>query len=153
MVNPRTDVTLFPGVSPGSELGWNGPVGAMVPQISALATGIFEFIVFKKKGWDYRTFDVARDLPVAEDIAGPALDAIDPNLQPFFDRGGKLLQYHGWGDPGIPPLNSIGYYESVRATVVQSISIGRVSTTAIGCSWCRAWTTALAAPVPIGSMR
>lgn len=120
MVNPRTDVTLFPGVSPGSELGWNGAVGAMVPEISRLATGIFEFIVFKKKGWDYRTFDVARDLPVAEDIAGPALNAIDPNLQPFFDRGGKLLQYHGWGDPGIPPLNSIGYYESVRAAVVQS---------------------------------
>jgi hypothetical protein len=32
--------------------------------------------------------------------------------------GGKLLQYHGWADPGIPPLNSIGYYESVRGAVI-----------------------------------
>ncbi len=120
MVNPRTQVTLFPGLSPGSELGWNGPIGAMVPELSTLATGIFEFIVFKKKGWNYRTFDVARDLPVAEDGAGLVMDAIDPNLAPFFDRGGKLLQYHGWADPGIPPLNSIGYYESVRGAVIGS---------------------------------
>jgi feruloyl esterase len=70
MLNPRTQVTLFPGVSPGSELGWNGPVGAMLPELSPLPTGIFEFIVFKKKGWNYRTFDVARDLPIAEDGAG-----------------------------------------------------------------------------------
>jgi feruloyl esterase len=120
MVNPRTQVTLFPGVSPGSELGWNGPVGAMAPELSTLATGIFEFIVFKKKGWNYRTFDVARDLPIAEDGAGLVMDAIDPNLAPFFDRGGKLLHYHGWADPGIPPLNSIGYYESVRGAVIGS---------------------------------
>jgi feruloyl esterase len=119
MTNPRTQLTLFPGVSAGSELGWSGDVGAMVPSVSPLATGIFEFIVFKKKGWDYRTFDVARDLPIAQDTAA-VLDAIDPNLAPFFDRGGKLLQYHGWADPGIPPLNSIGYYERVRAAMAGS---------------------------------
>ena len=118
LINPRTQVVLFPGVSAGSELGWSSELGVMVPVPSTLPTGLFEFIVFKKKGWDYRTFDVARDLPAAEDVAAElALDAVDADLTAFFERGGKILQYHGWADPGIPAQSSIEYFERVRATV------------------------------------
>jgi feruloyl esterase len=125
LINPRTQVTLFPGLALGSEGHWATGVGAMVAEPMPLATGIFGYITFKKKNWDWTTFDVARDMNTAEDVAGPALDAIDANLGPFFDRGGKLLQYHGWGDPGISPLNSIGYYEDVRATVDDAVSFDR----------------------------
>jgi len=41
------------------------------------------------------------------------INAIDTNLKPFFAHGGKLIQYHGWADPLIPPQNSVNYYESV----------------------------------------
>jgi feruloyl esterase len=117
MLDRRTNAQLFAGLSPGSELGWSDDFGPMRPTPNPVALGLFKYIVFKKKTWDYRTFDLARDLPTAEEVAGPMLDAVDPNLTPFFQRGGKLLQYHGWGDHVIPPQNSIDYYESVRATV------------------------------------
>jgi feruloyl esterase len=40
-------------------------------------------------------------------------NALNPNLAPFFARGGKLIQYHGWSDPQIPPMHSVNYYNSV----------------------------------------
>ena len=43
----------------------------------------------------------------------PIMNATSPDLQAFRARGGKLLQYHGWNDQLITPINSINYYESV----------------------------------------
>ena len=50
------------------------------------------------------SFDEALD--AALERAAPVLDAVDPDLPPFVDRGGKLLLYHGWGDPQTPPPNT-----------------------------------------------
>jgi feruloyl esterase len=112
-INPRTKEVLFPGIQPGSELGWATGVGAVTPEPMALATGIFRFVVFNDPNWDYKTFDFDRDSSRADEIDGGTMNAIDPNLKTFIDRGGKLLQYHGWADPGISPQNSINYYNSV----------------------------------------
>ena len=49
----------------------------------------------------------------AEAKLAPILNATIPDLQAFRQRGGKLLQYHGWNDQLISPQNSIDYYESV----------------------------------------
>lgn len=43
------------------------------------------------------------------------INAVDPNLRPFFDRGGKLMHYHGFADPLIPAGSSLLYYEGVRS--------------------------------------
>src|SRR5262249_56846632 len=37
----------------------------------------------------------------------------DPNLQPFFDDGGKLLLYHGWSDPQVPAAATVAYFNAV----------------------------------------
>jgi feruloyl esterase len=50
----------------------------------------------------------------ADNKVGPILDHINPDLTALKRRGGKLLQYHGWNDPAVSPLNSVSYFESVQ---------------------------------------
>jgi feruloyl esterase len=113
-MNPRTKQPLFPGLAPGGELGWSTGRGQAMKQPIPLVTGIFKFVVFNDPNWNFQSFDFDKDI-ARSDEAGRSIDAIDPNVKTFFDRGGKLLQYHGWTDPGIPPQNSINYYNSVVA--------------------------------------
>lgn len=44
---------------------------------------------------------------------GPQLDA-GVDMRRFFNRGGKLLIWHGWADAAVPPLQTIAYYEELR---------------------------------------
>lgn len=45
------------------------------------------------------------------------MNALNPDLRAFFASGGKIVQYHGWSDPQIPPMHSVNYYESVLKAV------------------------------------
>jgi len=109
--NPRTGVEIFPGLEPGSELGWAGLAGG--PNPMSIATDYFKYIVFMDLAWDFRTFDFDKDVALADSMDNGADNATDPNLKAFFSRGGKLLMYHGWIDPLVAPRNSVNYYTSV----------------------------------------
>ena len=104
---------IYPGREWGSELGWVNHSG---PQPSDYATGVFRAIVMKDPQWDFHSFDIERDLPVAQKAMQSNMDAVDRNLRPFFAHGGKLIQYHGWNDPGVPPQGSVNYYRAVSQT-------------------------------------
>ena len=39
---------------------------------------------------------------------------LTPICAPFRSDGGKLLMYHGWADPVVPPEDTIQYYEGVE---------------------------------------
>jgi feruloyl esterase len=108
--NPRTGEEIYPGLMPGSELGWAAMAG---PQPNPVSVAYFAYVVFKNQNWDYKTLNLDSDVATAERIDDGTIVATDPDLKPFFARGGKLLQYHGWGDNQIAPLSSVNYYETV----------------------------------------
>jgi len=111
VVNPRTKQEIFPPHQPGSELGWNTMAGA---QPFGPGVDLFKYVVFQNADWDYKTFNFDSDAARTRD-ASASMDALNPNLDRFFARGGKLVQYHGWADPQISPGSSVEYYKSVAA--------------------------------------
>jgi feruloyl esterase len=66
--------------------------------------------------WNGLNFDLDRDFALAVEKVG-YIDAINADLSKFKARGGKLLIYHGWADPGPAPQNTINYYSAVQQKV------------------------------------
>jgi feruloyl esterase len=113
--NPRTNQEIFPAVDPGSELGWSMLLAG--PEPFSAATDQFRYVVFKDPNWDWRTLNFDSDVALADKIDNDTINAIDPNLKPFLARGGKLLMYHGWADPGVAPRASVNYYKTAVDTL------------------------------------
>jgi len=113
-MNPRTKQQIFPGLAPGSELGWAIQTSS---QPFSIPTDYYKYVVYKDPNWDYKTFNFDSDIALADKIDNGLITATDPHLKEFFAHGGKLLQYHGWSDNIISPQNSINYYESVIETL------------------------------------
>jgi feruloyl esterase len=122
--NPRTGAQIFPGYSPGTEAVpanwrvWISGNGPGQPTLQAFFGNTFyAYMVFDNPKWDFRTFDFDGDVKTADDKTAGILNSTDPDLAKFKARGGKLIQYHGWGDAAIPPQNSIDYFETVQSVM------------------------------------
>ena len=109
-VKTTTGEVVYSGHAYGFENGWRVP-DPNAP-INPLFADMPRFVAHKDANWDVATFDLDADLAASVKNAG-YIEAIDPNLSKFKARGGKLLFYHGWADPGPAPANTIAYYESV----------------------------------------
>jgi len=114
---------IFPGFMPGAEnVGWGDQLSGKAPKTSmqwSYSEGFLRGMVFEDMTYDTTTFNFDTDMAKVNNkmIKGQSLakvvNASDTDLSAFKKRGGKLIMYHGWADPGIPPENSTNYYEAV----------------------------------------
>jgi feruloyl esterase len=128
--NPRTGKQIFPGWPMGAEAipgGWSTWILSGGAQ-TMFGNTYYGQAVFEQSNWDFHTLNLDTDVAFGDAKAGPVLNATNPDLRSFRDNGGKLIQYHGWGDAAISPLSSIEYYESVRAFLSRFPDARRAST-------------------------
>jgi feruloyl esterase len=113
----------YPGYSPGGEAepgGWSAWLtGSSRDQrdlalIHGFATGFWGGFVYGDPNFNVLALDLQR-APVDAARVAAEVNALDPDLAPFRDHGGKLIQFHGWNDPAIPARGSIAYAEAVHA--------------------------------------
>lgn len=117
--NHLSEEQIFPGYEPGAEaVPSNWPIWI----IGSLPNGGWQFplgneffadMAFENLKWNFRTFNFGRDVTITDIKLASILNSTNPDLRQFKAHGGKLIQYHGWADAAIAPLNSINYYQSV----------------------------------------
>ena len=111
---------VFTGWPMGSENAGGQSWGPyLLNPAEPMRADVFRFFLFNDPNWDWRSIDWRsddwrRDLAYAGEKIG-FLNAIDPNLEAFRKRGGKLLIYAGWADPVVPPQDTVAYFEKVNA--------------------------------------
>jgi feruloyl esterase len=106
--NPKTGAKIYAGLERGSEPGWSAtPVG--------YAADYFKYIVFKDPAWDPKSLNYDAHVAQAGQGGNLIFDADEADLSAFTRRGGKLILYQGWGEPGIPPANLVRYYGQMQS--------------------------------------
>ena len=114
--DPETGAQLLPGWPVGSEMQLAALISA--PQPFPVALTYYAMLVFgSQPGWDFRSFDFARDTLAGRRFGAAILDVPYDGLGAFFARGGKLLMSHGWTDGLIPANNSLRFYRGLYASL------------------------------------
>jgi hypothetical protein len=116
--------SVFPGYPPGAEAAptnswrsWNtGTSQATWDQASAhaMASQLMKYFIYDDPSLDFLKMDVGAKYDRDRRKMAAVLDAVDPDLTPFKRHGGKLIQFHGWNDPAVPPMGAVRYFGAVN---------------------------------------
>ena len=117
--DPKTGKVLTGGLMRGTELQWGTLYS---PDGYGNAIEAMKYIAMKDASWDASSFNPATDVEKAlKADADGILKSDNPNLKPFFDRGGKLLMWQGFQDPQVTSWNAIRYHQAVVDKVGKNV--------------------------------
>lgn len=108
---------VYPNFGLGSETQMPssfGDVGTNAP--SLYGTQYVQYMVLDDDNWDFNNFDYSV-IQKADAVNPGSASAIDFDLSPFYARGGKLLQYHGYADGLIPTGASLYLHGQIRSNM------------------------------------
>jgi feruloyl esterase len=109
-VRDQAGKPVYPGWAKSSEAGW----GSYLVNPSEPVRFLFwRLWVYNDPGYAVQSFKTQDAIAKARQEM-PYVEATDADLRAFQKHGGKLLMYHGWADPVVPPENTIQYYEGVE---------------------------------------
>ncbi len=111
-VKTKSGEIIWTGFEPGGELQYTGL--RTVPTGPSGGWDSIRILGHQDANYDFRKFDLDNDV-VLSDKSG--IDAHTFDLSAFKNHGGKLLMYHGWADPSIPPGNTVNFYNGVLTTM------------------------------------
>lgn len=103
----------------GGEAGWLPFVQSTPTGTNNAATGALGELlpyIFGDANYDFAKFDPLKDqAAVHKTPFAQEYEATNPKLTAFLKRGGKLLMWHGFDDPGPSPYATIDYFERAKA--------------------------------------
>lgn len=109
--NRRTGEQIYPGLPVGTESGWSAYWGSTEP----VRADYWRLWVFENPQWNWWSFDYDRDLAFADAKIGPRVDQTNADIAAFKARGAKAIVYQGWQDPVVNAIDTIAYYDRVKA--------------------------------------
>jgi feruloyl esterase len=85
---------------------------------AVLGAPFASYVAMADPSYDIMRFDPERDMAALNrGLVAEHVHQQNPDISAFITRGGKLLLWHGFNDPGPSPLSTIEYYDAVKSTV------------------------------------
>ncbi|KAI1761417.1 feruloyl esterase [Hypoxylon sp. FL1150] len=110
-VDSRTNISLYPGFSVGSETEWMYQEGYLADVFSI---PILQNMLFNNLSYDASTFNWGTDVDAVDAKVGKLIDEISPDLSALKESGAKMVVFQGWADPlnaATWPIQHLGQLE------------------------------------------